>query len=229
MEQLENMSPQEAMALLTPPGRSVAELIAGSIRLNPRSLLDPKGSERLIPALVDLLEAAHFGKFEHRFPGLLPKDNHKLAATTARKALNVLVSGNTGNPREYPTHLLAGVVHIMQLALEPLQRAWRACFEDGMPLTGRLKAIRERLRAEVEELVRSIQPAEAKQAYRERYNAEVESFTDTELQSRLTNNADNTEDRNKNLLAASARLAERATGISFKSFMRAWEEEQSMR
>jgi hypothetical protein len=227
MQQLEKMSPLDRLALSLPPGRSVAEAITASIRLNPRSLLNPNSSERLVVALVDLLEAAHFGNFEHRFPGLLPKGNHKLAAETARKALDVLVSGNQGNPREYPTHLLAGVVGIMQVALAPLQRAWRESF--GEPVAVRRKAIRDWLCAEVEELVRSIQPAELQQAYRDALNAKVECLTDSELQSRLTNNADTTEGWKRNLLAASARLAERSTGISFKSFKRAWEKEPSLR
>jgi hypothetical protein len=226
MEQLEKMSPQDRLALSLPPGRSVAEAITASIRLNPRSLLNPNSSERLVAALVDLLEAAHFGNFEHRIPWLLPKDNHKLAAETARKALNVLVSGKQGNPRDYPTHLLANVVGIMQVALAPLQSAWRESF--GEPIAARLEAIRERLRAEVEELVRSIQPAELQQTNRDGFNAEVECLTNTELQSLLANNADTTEGRKKNLLAASARLAERATGISFKVFVRAWKQEPKL-
>jgi hypothetical protein len=56
----------------------------------------------------------------------------------------------------------------------------------------------------------------------------VECLTNTELQSLLANNADTTEGRKKNLLAASARLAERATGISFKVFVRAWKQEPKL-
>jgi hypothetical protein len=41
LEQLEKISIPEKLALLAPPGVSVAEIIAGSIRNNPRSLLDP--------------------------------------------------------------------------------------------------------------------------------------------------------------------------------------------
>jgi hypothetical protein len=67
-EQLKDMSPTDAMARLLPPGKSVAETIAKFIRLNPRSLLNPKSSNPLVAALVDLLEAACFGNFEHRFP-----------------------------------------------------------------------------------------------------------------------------------------------------------------
>jgi hypothetical protein len=178
--------------------------------------------------LVDLLEAAHFGNFEHRFPGLLPKDNHKLAVARARKALSALVRGNQGNPREYPTHLLAHVVHIIQLALEPLQRAWRAWHDDDVPRAARLKATRERLRAEVEELVRAFQSAELQQANRDAFNAEVERLTDSELQSLLANNEQTPEGWEKNLLTASARLAERATGISFKAFIRARKKEKSL-
>jgi hypothetical protein len=228
MGQLGKLSPQDRLALSLPPGKSVAEAITASVRLNPRLLLSPNSSELLVEALVDLLEAAHFGHFEHRLPWLLPNENHKLAAETARKALDVLVSGNQGNPREYPTHLLAGIVGIMQVALAPLQRAWRKMIEEDVPRTARLQAIRKRFRAEAEELGRvycPTQPQEPTSALM----AEVENLTDSELQSRLTNNAETTEGWKKNLLAASARLAERATGISFKSFKRAWENEPSLR
>ena len=96
-----------------------------------------------------------------------------------------------------------------------------------MPREGQLKTIRERLRAEVEELVRPIQPAESQQATRDELNAEVERLTDTELQASITNYDDTPEGWKKNLLAASARLAEKATGISFKAFVRAWKKEKS--
>jgi hypothetical protein len=210
------------------PGMSKAEVLAATIRINPRSLLDPKSGGQLVAALVDLLEAAHFGNFEHRFPNLLPKDNHKLAAVTARKALNLLVVTKQGNPRDYPTHLLAGIVGIMHDALAPLQRAWRAATDAGVPRAARLKAIRERLQAEVEELVRSFQPAEVQQEQRAGFNAEVEQLTDNELQSWLTNNDQTAEGREKNLLMASARAVEKATGISFKVFVRAWKQEPKL-
>jgi hypothetical protein len=210
------------------PGMSNAEVLAVTIRINPRSLLDPKGGGQLVVALVDLLEAAHFGNFEHRFPNLLPKGNLKLAAVTARKALNLLVVTKQGNPRDYPTHLLAGIVGIMHDALAPLQRAWRAAKDAGVPRAARLKTIRERLRAEVEELVRSMKPTAAQQAYRDGFNAEVEPLTDTELQSWLTNNDQTAEGREKNLLMASARAVEKATGISFKVFVRAWKQEPKL-
>ena len=213
---------------LLPPGRSFAEAIAATIRINPRSLLDPKSGGQFVAALVDLLEAAHFGNFEHRFPNLLPKDNHKLAAAQARKALNLLVVTKQGNPRDYPTHLLAEIVGIMHDALVPLQRAWRDAKDAGVPRAARLKTIRERLQAEVEELVRSFQPAEVQQEQRAGFNAEVEQLTDTELQSWLTNNDQTAEGREKNLLMASARAVEKATGISFKVFVRAWKQEPKL-
>ena len=228
MEQIKNLSPLDKLPLLLPPGKNVADAIAAYIRLHPRALLSPNTNNLLVAALVDLLEAAHFGNFEHRFPGLLPKDNRKLAVARARKALNALVRGNQGNPREYPTHLLAHVVHIMQLALEPLQRAWCAWKDAKVPREGQLKAIRERLRAEVEELVRPIQPAESQQATRDAFNVEVERLTDTELQASLSNYDDTPEGWKKNLLTASARLAEKATGISFKAFDRAWKKENTL-
>jgi hypothetical protein len=77
----------------------------------------------------------------------------------------------------------------------------------------------------VEERVRSIQPAELQQAKRAVYHAEVECLTDTELQLWLRNYDDTTEGWKRNLLMASARACERATGISFKVFVRAWKQE----
>lgn len=228
MEQIKNLSPLDALPLLTPPGKNVADVIAAYIRLNPRALLSPNTSNLLVAALVDLLEAAHFGNFEHRFPGLLPKDNHKLAVARARKALKALVSGNQGNPREYPTHVLAHVVDIIQLALEPLQRAWRKWHDDDVPRAARLKATRERLCAEVEELVRAFPSAEEQQANRDAFNAELECLTDSKLQSLLANNEQTPEGWKENLLTASARLAERATGISSKAFVRAWKKEKPL-
>ena len=216
------------MGKLLTPDASLADKIAAHIRVNPRSLLE---NDHLVAALVDLLEAAHFGNFEHRFPGLLPKDNQKLATATARKALNLLIVTKPGNPREYPTHVLANAVGIMQVALAPLQRAWRAAKDAGVPKAAQLKAIRERLHAEVEELVRCIQPAEAQQAYRDGFNAEVEQLTDTELQSWLTNYDHTAEGWKRNLLMASARAVEKATkaaGISFKVFVRAWKQEPNL-
>ena len=123
MEQLEKMSPLEKLPLLTPPGVSVAEVIAGFIRLNPRSLLDPN-SGHFVEALVDLLEAAHFGNCANRFPGLLPTDNRKRAASTARKALGLLAKGSQGNPPGYPPEILAGEVGLIQDALAPIKKAW---------------------------------------------------------------------------------------------------------
>ena len=125
LEQLKNMSPPERLARLAPPGVSVAEVIAGFIRLNPRSLLDPNG-EHLVEALVDLLEAAHFGNCANRFPGLLPTDNRKRAASTARKALGLLAKGSQGNPPDYPPELLASEVGLIQVALAPIKKVWGA-------------------------------------------------------------------------------------------------------
>ena len=55
-----------------------------------------------------------------------------------------------------------------------------------------------------------------------------EQLTDTELQSWLTNNDQTAEGREKNLLMASARAVEKATGISFKVFVRAWKQEPKL-
>ena len=111
--------------LLPSANRSQAETIAASIRNNPRSLLDPNGGH-LVEALVDLLEAAHFGNCANRFPGLLPTDNRKQAAATARKALGLLASSSQGNPPNYPAELLASVVGLIQVALAPIKKAWGA-------------------------------------------------------------------------------------------------------
>jgi len=118
------MTPLESLVMLAPRGVSVAEMIAGSIRLNPRSLLDANTGGRLVEALVDLLEAAHFGTCANRFPGLLPTDKRKQAASTARKALGMLAKGSQGNPPDYPPELLASEVGFIQVALAPIKKAW---------------------------------------------------------------------------------------------------------
>jgi hypothetical protein len=125
MEQLENLSLPERLERLAPPGVSVAEVIAGSIRHNPRSLLDPN-KRHLVEALVDLLEAAHFGHCANRFPCLLPTDNRKRAASKARKALGLLAKGSQGNPPDFPPELLASEVGLIQAALAPIKKAWGA-------------------------------------------------------------------------------------------------------
>jgi hypothetical protein len=134
LEKLKSVSTPERLARLAPPGVSVAEVIAGFIRLNPRSLLETDG-EHLVKALVDLLESAHFGNCENRFPGLLPTDNRKRAASTARKALGLLAKGSQGSPPDYPPELLASAVGFIQVALSPIKKAWR---NSGSP-----KAIKE--------------------------------------------------------------------------------------
>jgi hypothetical protein len=126
MEQKENMSPHELLKKSLPPDRSVAEAIVASIRCNPLSLLNPNINERLVAALVDLLEAAHFGTCKHRFPGLLPEGNRKLAATTARKALRLLSTSSQGNPPDYPPEFLSNQVGLIQVALAPIKKAWGA-------------------------------------------------------------------------------------------------------
>jgi hypothetical protein len=146
MEQLDSLPPLARVEKLLPPGRSLAEAIAGFIRVSPRSILD--SNRWLAEALVDLLEAAHFGICEHRIPALLPRDNRKQAAATARKALRLLCAGNPGNPSGLPAYELAGVVEIIQLALGPLQQAWRKT--DLEPIRARLLNIRSTFAAEVE-------------------------------------------------------------------------------
>lgn len=126
LEQLEGMKPEHVMAKVLAPDISPAEAIVAFIRLNPRSLLNPKTSERMIAALVDLLEAAHFGTCAHRFPGLLPKENRKVAASTARRALRLLSRGETGNPPDYPPEFLANVVRRIQVAFAPIKKVWAA-------------------------------------------------------------------------------------------------------
>ena len=97
-----------------------------------------------------------------------------------------------GQSFDYPPEFLASIVNLIQAALKGLQKAWR---ETGGETTARLEAMREK------------------------YGAELESFTNNELPSLLEGD----------LLKASARIAEKATkssSISSETFERAYLEAQ---
>jgi hypothetical protein len=186
LEKLEAKTPEERFMELCPPDKR-AETIIAFIRVNPRSLLNPNNNGKwLVTALVNLLEAAHFGTGANQLPGLLPEGNRKLTASTARRALRLLSRGEQGNPPDYPLGLLASEVGLIQVALAPIKKTWAD--------SGNLQTVRQR------------------------HGDEVTILKDKELRSLLTDK----------LLVAAARLAEKATGISAESFVRAWEKEPTL-
>jgi len=140
LEQLEKMEPMERIAALLAPGKSPAEANTDHIRLNPRALLEP--GTPLVPMLVELLEAAHFGTRGDCFPGLLQGGNRKAAASAARKALRLLSGGERGNPPSYAPEFLAMVVGVIEYAWSPIKEEWAS--------SGSLEEVRKSFGEELE-------------------------------------------------------------------------------